>query len=118
MLDKAQILAADDRKLTSVPCAEWGGDVYIRCMSGEERDIYEGECYQLKGKNITFNRQNVRARLLVRCLCDESGKRLFADADAKELGQKSGRVLDRLFDVAQKTNGLTKADVDDLSKNS
>lgn len=116
-LSRADILGASDRPTEVVPCPEWGGDVIVRTMSGAERDAYEGECLTIRGKSVEINRANARGRLLVRCLVDEAGDPLFKRADADELGAKSGAVLDRLFAVAQRLNGVTKADVDELAKN-
>lgn len=118
-LSKSQILKAQDRaKLEKVPVPEWGGDVYLRILSGTERDQFEDETYKVRGKTVELNRTNIRARLLAICLCDEKGARLFTDADAAALGEKASPVITRLFDLAQKINGLTKADVEDLAKNS
>ncbi len=63
------------------------------------------------------NRSNFRAALLVRCLCDEQGNRLFTEADTEALGAKSGAVLDRLFDVAFKANALGQYGIDAAKKN-
>lgn len=117
-LNRDQILKADDLPREKVNVPEWGGDVWIRTMTGTERDAFEQESIEGKGKNITVNMKNIRARLIVRTAVDESGKRLFAEADAVLLGAKSGKALDRVFDVAQEMSGLTDKDVEDLAKNS
>jgi hypothetical protein len=51
-------------------------------------------------------------------MIDESGKRLFPDADVRELGKKSASALQRVFEVAQRLSGLSNADVEELTKNS
>lgn len=115
MLDKHAILTADDlaRELVTVP--EWGGEVYISEMTAAERDAFEAEW--LRGKEDGTETANLRARLVCRVLCDDTGARLFADADADALGRKSAAVVDRLFAVAQRLNGMTQADVAALEKN-
>lgn len=106
-------------KLTPVEVPEWGGTVYVRVMSGAERDAFEDETFKINGKNVELNRKNARARLLVRCITDEGGERLFNDnGDADRLGAQPADVLDRVYAVAAKSNGLSKADEDDLAKNS
>jgi len=50
-------------------------------------------------------------------ICDEEGTRLFAAKDMDELGKKSAAALDRIFTVAQRLNGLSGEDVEDLAKN-
>ncbi len=118
ILKRDAILGAEDLKKELVNVPEWGGDVYVRCMTGTERDSFESEAYAVKGKNVEINKDNFRARLLVRVLVDEKGERVFSDQDMGALGGKSAKCLDRLFTVAMRLNGLSKDDVEDLTKNS
>jgi hypothetical protein len=117
-LTRDAILKAEDLKKELVKVPEWGGDVYIRCMTGTERDLFESEAYTVKGKDVQINRENFRARLLVRVLVDEKGDRLFTDKDIAALGAKSAKPLDRIFAVAMRVNGLSRDDVEELTKNS
>lgn len=117
-LSRDAILGTDDLKKQLVKVPEWGGEVYVRCMTGTERDTFESEAYTVKGKNVEINRENFRARLLVRVIVDEKNERLFSDKDIASLGAKSGKCLDRLFSVAMTINGLSREDVEDLTKNS
>lgn len=114
MLSKDQILAADDipTKLVSVP--EWGGDVRMRGLTGTERDQYEASLFQQRGEKRVLRTENARARLVALCLIGDDGERMFSDAEMKELGRKSGKVLDRLFDEARKLSGLGNDDVEEL----
>jgi hypothetical protein len=114
-LNKDSILAAADLPTEKVPCPEWGGDVYVRTMAGTERDHFEQTIAD--GKKAT-NLNNVRARLAVKTVCDEKGNRLFSDDDADALGKKSGKVLDRIFDAAQRLNGIGDKAVEEIAKNS
>ncbi len=41
ILTKEAILAADDLPRETVLMPEWGGDVYVRTMSGTDRDAFE-----------------------------------------------------------------------------
>ena len=38
ILDRASILGSDDREIERVPVPEWGGFVFVRNLSGAERD--------------------------------------------------------------------------------
>jgi len=116
-LTKEGILGAADSKIEKLDVPEWGGHVFIRSMTGTERDEFEAETYVTKGKTVEFNRRNFRARLLVRALCDEKGEALFTLKDIDALGKKSAKALDRCFGAAQKLNGLSAEDVDELTKN-
>jgi len=113
-LTKKQILSADDLPKEKVEVPEWGGHVFVRTLTGAERDRFEQTL--LDGKNV--NMANVRARLVVLTAIGDDGKRIFADTDANALGEKSASALDRVYGVAQRLNGLTAADVEDLAKNS
>jgi hypothetical protein len=101
ILTKEAILAADDlpRELVNVP--EWGGDVFVRTMTGTDRDAFEASLIGKEGRM-----DNVRARLVSLTLCDDKGDRLFSDAEVAELGKKSAKALDRVFGVAQRINGI------------
>ena len=114
MLNREAILKTDDlpRELVQVP--EWGGDVYVRTLTGTERDAFE---QSMVGKKSKMNLDNVRARFAVLTICDEAGQRLFTDDDAKVLGDKSAAALDRVFAVAQRLNGFSSEDAEDLAKN-
>ena len=118
ILTKDQILAAKDLKTKVETVEEWGGDVILSTMTGTERDDFEFEIFRDKGLNEEVNLKNIRAKLLSKCIKDEEGNRVFPAAkDIKALGNKSALVLDRLFSMAQKMNGMTKEDIDDMAKN-
>lgn len=116
-LSRDQIIAADDLPREDVDVPEWGGSVTLRGLTGTQRDLFEQETVRQNGKNVSVNMENVRARLVARCLVDEKGERMFSDEDVKVLGGKSGKALERLFKVAQRLSGLTQDDVQELAKN-
>jgi hypothetical protein len=118
MLSRDDILGADDlqRELVQVP--EWGGDVYVRCLTGAERDLWETHTLQDVEPDAQKRYANFRARLVVMAVCDDRGMPVFMLADASRLGQKSGKVLDRLYEVAVRLSGIRQEDVDALTKNS
>lgn len=113
---RARILAADDRPKEEVFVPQWGLSVFVRTLSGAERDDWEASIVQQKGKATTYDLRNVRARLVCKCIVDENGRRVFSDHEAEVLGEKSAAALDLLFTVAQRLNALTNADVEELGK--
>ena len=118
-LNRAEILAQDDLKYEDVEVPEWGGAmVRVRSLNASERDRFEASTVQRNGKKVTTNLENIRARLVLLCLVDEKGERLFDEGDTYPLGGKSAAALDRIFTVAQRLNGLRDEDVDELAKNS
>lgn len=117
LLSKAAILAAQDLPTEIVDVPEWGGAVMVRGLSGRERDAFEADVQLINGKDITVNRQNFRAKLLSRCLVDESGARIFGPDDIEALGAKSAVAIDRVMDPALRLSGMSKEDVQELTEN-
>lgn len=118
MLTRDAIFAAQDRAFEDVDVPEWGGMVRIAVITGTDRDAYEASMYEMKGKEIKLNRDDMRAKLLARAIVDENLKRIFTDADIREIGKKSSKVIERLFTVAQRLNGMTDENIKELEKNS
>jgi len=118
MLNREQILKADDIKTEEVQVPEWGGSVLVRGMTGAERDRYEAAVVEQNGKNTKVNMRNARARLMTMTVVDEKGNKLFTQADIETLGQKSAAALQRVFEVATRLAGIGDEDLDELSKNS
>lgn len=116
LLSKDAILGADDLITEDCEVPEWGGTVRVRMMTGAERDAFEESLSRTKGKSVRANLANLRARLVARTVVGEDGKRLFTDAEAGVLGQKSAAALDRVFDAARKLNGMTEKDVEELTE--
>lgn len=112
---KESILNVSDRAREAVDVSEFWpevGNLYVQVMSGRDRDQYEWkmqESFKAKG--------DVVAPLLVRCLTDENGQRIFEDDDVSLLAQKNWRALDRLFDAARKINGMGLSNQKELAKN-
>lgn len=116
ILDKNAILKADDLKKELVNVPEWGGDVYVRGMTGADRDKFESSIVQTRGKDQTLNMVNIRAKLASMTICDEKGNRIFTEADVKDLSNKSAHALQRIFVVAQKLSGIGDEDVKELAE--
>jgi hypothetical protein len=123
MLTKESIFGANDITIEKVEIPEWGGNVFVKTMTGRERDAYEESCIpeddgeKTDSKQRETNFTNIRARMACMTICDENGKRLFTMDDAQELGEKSASGLDRIFTVATELNKISAADVEELAKN-
>lgn len=114
-LDKSTILAAinaaSDIKTEKVNVPEWKTDVYLKVLSGTDRDAFEA--------GYTDQRMaNFRVRFLVLTLCDQAGERLFDDEQVALLGRRSSIVLNRLFEHAWKINMLSQEAVDEAGESS
>ncbi|MFQ5626657.1 MAG: hypothetical protein ACE5FM_08405 [Methyloligellaceae bacterium] len=118
VLTEAEILGADDlkRELVSVP--EWGGHVYVRTMTGSERDQFETDVSSRNSRSASANMRNIRAKLCALVMVDADGKCIVSPAKVEALGGKSAAALDRVFTVAMRLNGLSGEDVEELAGNS
>lgn len=118
-LSKDQIIEAKDIESEEVEVPEWGGKVRVRMMTGAERDAFESSIVKRNGKNIETNMENFRAKLCAMTMVNVNDRLLFPNPeDVRKLARKSAKALDRVFSVAQRLNGMSNEDVDDLTKNS
>lgn len=113
MLDRASILAAKDIITETFPIPQWGGDVTIRMLTGEQREELESRIQTFK----SGAKKSVRALAAVYSLVGEDGAPLFTQSDVAELAAKSGVALDTIFDHVLKLNAMTKAEAGELEKN-
>ncbi len=117
VLTRDQILSVPDLQREMVHVPEWGGDVYVRGLTGSERDALEAGMLERKGKTTSIRLDHLRARLLSMTIVDEEGKSLFGPEDVVALGSKSAVALERCFAVARRLSGFTEQDVEELIKN-
>ena len=115
ILSAQEILTAKDLPVEKLSIPEWGGFVYVRPMTGAERDQMEG-AIQAAPDDEKFN--NLRALTASMCLVDSTGTRMFSMKDVADLGSKSASALDRIFAKVQEINKLTSKDVEELMGNS
>jgi len=113
-MTRDEILGAADLPTEDVPVPEWEATVRIGTMTGLQRDAWRDANTLPNGK---ADIHNYRAKLLVRVIVDAAGERVFADDDAEALGAKNANVLDSLYNIAARMNGLTDKDVEDAAKN-
>jgi len=96
--------------------AEWDVTVAIRTLTARERSEWEMTLFDNKGQ--VTQRADMREQLVGRCLIDpDTGERLFEVADFAALGEKSAEVLDRLFAVARRVNGIGTDLEKDIERN-
>ena len=114
-LSRDQILSKKAGKVSSFRHPDGSGVVHLRVISSKERDHWEQACFGSGKKGAPVS---VRSKLVAFVLVDESGKRLFSDADFQLLDGLEASFIDPIFDEAMRVNGMRKADVDELEKNS
>jgi len=118
---KAKILGIPDgadRPVRKVPMPEWGFPVYIRGMTGDQRD--ELEAWQIENRDEGRpNPAGFRAKTVAMSLCGSDGELCdFDAADVMALGARSGKALERIVTAALDESGFSKEDVAELEKNS
>jgi len=122
---KEQLLAAASaaapRPFEIVECPELNWLIVVQGMSGIERDGWEKSLISGRGKRREVNTENVRAKLAVKSIVDKPGghgQRMFSDGEAVVLGQLRVDVLNKVYEAAQRVNGVTDEDIDELKKSS
>ncbi len=117
-LTKDQILAARPWPSVEVEVPEWGGSVRVRALSATEMDAFNASIVRTKGNNVEVNRQNFRAKYVAKCVVDGDGKTpMFTDEDLHVLGLQPASALDRILEAANKLNGTTVEEQEELIKN-
>lgn len=106
------IIAARDLREEPVVVPEWGATFRLVEMDGAERMGFDDESAALKADGKKEDGLRLAARLLVRCIRDEAGARVFADGDADVLVRKNPKVLMRLFRRAAEINTATEKEVE------
>ncbi len=107
MLTKDEFFAVPDivTKEVTLP-APYVGTVFMKSMNGEE-----GEAFQqsLMKRDATgkpeIDLRHSRAKLLIRCICNEESQLLFSEEDIPALLKKSDKVLEFLVKEANAING-------------
>lgn len=110
------IFAVPDLEPEWLDIPEWGGGLFVRPMTGLERDNYEQSLVRGKGPNREVNIANARAKLVVMVSVDSDGNDIFTKGDVKRLGNKSSAALNRIFELATKQSGMSEADIEELTE--
>jgi hypothetical protein len=118
ILNKDQIRAKKDLVVEEVYISQWEDSVLVRSITSKERDLFEEQSVQRRGKSYEANVKNIRARLVALVVVDEQGNRIFADEDISWLGDKNAAALDTIWTVARRLAAFSKEDVDELSRDS
>ena len=112
-LGRDAILKKNDMAIRKLSVPAWGGSVYVRNMTGVDRDAWEKESSD-RGDNVT----QIMASLCAKSICDAKGELLFTAADIPALNQKSCAALSRVYEMALSLSKVTKEDIKELAKNS
>ncbi len=127
----AAIVAADDRPYRDVEVPEWPDpetgepvEIRIRGASAAVVDAHDASMFAIRGRateggdvdlSIEMTK-SFRARFLAGCLFDLDDEPIPISPEV--LATKSGRVINRLFGIAQKLSGSNDKAVDEAGKDS
>jgi len=108
-MTREEILNIKDFEIIEVKVPEWGKDssIFIKTMSGGDRDRFEIEFLNFQE---TKKFDNLRAKYVSFCICDEAGKCLFNTKDIEALGSKSAKAIERIYNACKKLNGFHDKD--------
>jgi hypothetical protein len=117
ILNRDAIRNKKDVQIKRLEIPEWDGVVYIRSISGRERD--DIECiFADENQELSEKLRNMRARMAVLSVCDNEGNRLFTLQDMEWLGEKNANALNKIFTEARALSGFSKSDIKELEGNS
>jgi hypothetical protein len=124
LLGKAELLQKEKLEIEKVEF-ENGDYVYVRQMTGHERDMFEQSMLKKNkdGKGNVLSVETVmddfRSKLAAITLCDEEGKSLLSANDYAVLGNSmSAKRLEKIINASQKLNAITEEDKEAIVKNS
>lgn len=121
MLTRDDLLRKTELKKVEVKFND-GTSVYVREMTGHERDAFEKSITRVKVQGTQVIQENIyddfRAKLAVHTLCDDEGELLLKPGDVSVLSRNmSATKLMQIADAAAKINGITPEEKEDLVKN-
>ena len=124
ILTREALLQRDDLKSEKVELTR--GHVFVREMTGHEKDVWEQSMLKQKpngdrNKAVEYETtlEDFRAKLAVVTVCDAEGNLLFEPKDVKMLNKMmSATNIERIVAVAQRLNAVTEKDKEDILKNS
>jgi hypothetical protein len=116
-LTRDQIVRADDLPREEVNVPEWGGSVFVRMMTGSERESIEASFQKRNKKADGFDWQGFRVEVIILTVCDDTGNSLFKKGDEALILGKSSAVIDRIYMRAMRLNRLGEDDIEDTKKN-
>jgi len=97
---------------------ELDGSVWVKGMTAADRSRFERQFSLASGKRNKRKTQEIRERLIVACVCDEQGNKLFTQEDVGAIGAQSAMIIEKIVDVAQRLCGMANEDVEAMAGNS
>jgi len=107
------IINAEDCEMIEADVPEWGGIVFLKVLTGKERESLFAKVNAAKNEGKYFSPD-----LVAMCLCDQTGEGLCrTEGTIKAIRGKSSIVIERLAQIAVELNGLGDDAVENAAKN-
>jgi len=126
-MSKSDIFNIDDLKYDVVNVEAWGGKaVRVRTLTAKEKDAFEQhmldhtETIKDEEGKVVDSKSDIsgaRVRLMILCVVDEQGVRLFRDTDQEKLERKAGTAVNEIWEVASILNGIGEKAKENTAKN-
>lgn len=109
MLTKEQLLKTVKRPSVKVEMPEFGGEILLRGISAGELMTFQKSIEKPSKKNGEFeiDRETFGPKLLVRCIVDKDGNRVFADEEWESFNGWPVSAFQRATAAALKLNGYS-----------
>lgn len=120
VLTAGSIEAIADFAVEEVPVPAWGGSVFVRTLTADQRDEFVTTFINEETGKVLRSARSVTATLLAMTVCNAAGELLYPDQEKgrRVFARKSAKATDTLFGRASELNALTEADIEDLAGNS
>lgn len=122
-LSRDELLDTDDRVIVELTIPShvpvWAGrTLYIRTMTGEERDEFEKAMIVEGAEGQKVDTRFFRARVFAATVCTPQGDLIFNINDAQAISKKNSALLAFVFNKSAPLSGITREDEDELVKKS
>ncbi len=120
---RATALKAKDIKSERLAVPSWGVEFEIRGLTGAQRAAMVARATvttRVDGEDVSSVDSKILNPLLIvsSCFDPDTGERVFEDADADAINQKSAEAIDLVTAVVLRLNGMTKEEKKGMEKNS
>ena len=106
-------LAKRETKLVEIA----GKEFRVQSLTDHERAMWEVDCLNESGERDPVAMETMRPRLIVKCLVDENGHRLFTDEESEDVAEWPASVTVTLFTECSKLCGMDDDDRKEAAKN-
>ena len=110
-LGRDEILSNKTLPTKELDVPEFSGSVFIKTMTGNDRDTLEDWV-------SNPNMKSRRANMMVMCVANEAGEPLFTKRDIPELGLLDGRAAERICQEIIAFNKMSEAAAEEVLGNS